>query len=205
VIQVISIQRLDSWDELDHAMRSFNVSSCVVDAMPELHEAERWVKRWGTRAWRCLYGNGKTEQPKWDNEKQTVAIDRTSSLDRTSEEFLSGTFSLPRFDGSIGWTAFIQHCVNSHRIPIYVEGTENSQSPVVHHWEWREVGADHLFHALNYAMIARLAPRGLEMPKVGLYTTSRAENFERLRTLSQEGIELNQPTRHLLGGRVRMG
>ena len=49
---------------------------------------------------------------------------------------------------------------------------------VLDHYEWHEVGPDHLFHAATYEMIARQAPHGMVTPLVGLITTRRGKALE---------------------------
>ncbi|HEY5472663.1 MAG TPA: hypothetical protein VIK32_05670, partial [Candidatus Limnocylindrales bacterium] len=49
---------------------------------------------------------------------------------------------------------------------------------VLDHYEWHEVGPDHLFHAATYEMIARQAPHAMIAPPIGLITTRRGKALE---------------------------
>ena len=43
------------------------------------------------------------------------------------------------------WLAYIAHHIASKKVPIWVHGLETER--VLDHYEWHEVGPDHLFHA----------------------------------------------------------
>ena len=83
---------------------------------------------------------------------------------------------LPRYEPTEAWLAYIAHHIASKKVPIWVHGLETER--VLDHYEWHEVGPDHLFHAATYEMIARQAPHGMVTPLVGLITTRRGKALE---------------------------
>ena len=61
-------------------------------------------------------------------------------------------------------------------MPIWVKGLETER--VLDHYEWHEVGPDHLVHAATYEMIARQAPQRMVGLPLTLITTRRGKALE---------------------------
>jgi hypothetical protein len=118
-------------------------------------------------------------QVNWNKETGVVTAPRTEILSRSADELLERRI-LPRYEPTEGWLAYVAHHIASKKVPVWVRGLETER--VLDHYEWHEVGADHLFHAATYEMIARQAPHGIATPVVGLITTRRGKaHEERLR------------------------
>lgn len=66
-------------------------------------------------------------------------------------------------------------------MPIWVRGLETER--VLDHYEWHQVGPDHLFHAATYEMMARQAPRSLPGPPLTFlsFRRRRAEDIPEVR------------------------
>jgi hypothetical protein len=56
----------------------------------------------------------------------------------------------------------VSNCA-SHKVPIWVKGLETQR--ILDHYEWHEVGPDHLFHAATYEMLARMSRGKLARPE----------------------------------------
>jgi hypothetical protein len=52
-----AIGSVHHFSDLDGLMRQFDVSACVVDAMPEGHEARAFANRFKGRVWLCTFPN----------------------------------------------------------------------------------------------------------------------------------------------------
>jgi Phage terminase large subunit (GpA) len=173
-----------SFEECDALMIRYGVASCVIDAAPEEHATRKWADKYNRyaegsqmsqiRVWRCVYAGGGrpgyTAQLRWNESNGIVEAPRTEILSTSAEELLTRRV-LPRYDGSNGWKEYVAHHVASKKVPIWVKGLEVQR--ILDKYEWHEVGADHLFHAATYEMIARQAPRGAGGARVGLVTTKR--------------------------------
>ena len=181
--RIIEFKRLEGegkWDELNELMVLYGVVNCVVDADPEDHMAHVFANHWPGRVWRCRYSHGRVKDIRWDDTTYLVTPPRTELLTRSSMELLTQRI-LPRYDGSVVYDEFIKHHENSKKVPIFsgintvdMESVDNEQG--ISHYEWRETGPDHQFHAGTYEMLARIgyqASAGL--PAVGLVTMDRAK------------------------------
>jgi ribosomal protein L37AE/L43A len=187
--RTIWLGRVGGYSDLDQLMRQFNVSTCVIDELPEVHSTREWAAKWGKRVWRSVYGGGlkSNSNPVWDEKNGTVSSARTLILTESASELLNERILPSRavMESTEAGKAYVQHHVNSKRIPVYVEGLEHDK--VVDRYEWHEVGPDHMFHAATYEMLARLAPRGMYAPRRGLITTQRGRG--------QHGEIDDKPTR----------
>ena len=193
--RVIRIARLDSWEQVSEYMTLYNVRMCVIDAAPEEHATRLFQESFRPgRVWRCVYDSGKAKQVVWQEKSgYVVKAPREPLLTACSKELLEGKL-LPRFDGSSDYEAFVQHHVNSKRVPIWIEGLEAER--IVDKYEWHEVGPDHMFHASAYAMLARWGYKVEGVPTVGLVSLNRSSKYNRQEGGQQMGgPELaNDPT-----------
>lgn len=169
------------WEDLSQLMVLYGVVNCVIDSQPEDHMAHVFANKWLGRVWRCRYSDGRIKEVKFDETTHAVSVPRTEILTRSSTELLTERI-LPRYDGSDVYDAYILHHTNSKKVPIY-SGIESlalddtvDRERGIDHYEWRETGPDHFFHAGTYEMLARMgysASAGL--PAIGLVSINRAE------------------------------
>src|SRR5450759_2318353 len=129
----------------------------------------------GSTAPRTMGTNQGHMDPSWNQETGVVTAPRTEILSRSADELLERRI-LPRYEPTEAWLAYIAHHVASKKVPIWVHGLETER--VLDHYEWHEVGPDHLFHAATYEMIARQAPHAMIAPPIGLITTRRGKALE---------------------------
>jgi hypothetical protein len=182
--------RVDSYEDLDVLMRRYAVATCVIDAAPEEHATRDWAAKYNRLSrspavsshivvWRAAYGSsarpGVTAQLNWNKETGIVMAPRTEILSRSADELLERRI-LPRYEPTEVWLAYVAHHVASKKVPIWVKGLETER--LLDHYEWHEVGPDHLFHAATYEMIARQAPQRMVGPPLMLITTRRGKALE---------------------------
>lgn len=175
--------RVDGYEDLDILMRRYAVSTCVIDAAPEEHATRAWAAKYNPTSprtpsdivvWRASYGSsarpGVTAQVSWNEETGVVVAPRTEILSSSANELLERRI-LPRYEPTEGWLAYVAHHVASKKVPIWVRGLETER--VLDHYEWHQVGPDHLFHAATYEMMARQAPRSLPGPPLTFFSFRR--------------------------------
>jgi hypothetical protein len=186
--------RVDSYDDLDVLMRRYGVATCVIDAAPEEHATRAWAARYNRPSaspkvsshiivWRASYGSssrpGVTAQVSWNDETGIVVAPRTEILSSSANELLERRI-LPRYEPNEGWLAYVAHHVASKKVPIWVAGLETER--VLDHYEWHQVGPDHLFHAATYEMMARQASRSVGGPPLVFYSFRRRRPEDRAPT-----------------------
>lgn len=178
--RTVYVGRLNDFAQLDELMTRFGVACCVIDAMPETRKVLEFVERWPGRVWRANYSDpskGMPRDTRWDEERRVVTIGRTDALDASSTELLS-TRLLPGFDGSDALVAYVEHHVNSKRVPIFVPGMEMER--IVQQYRWVEVGPDHLFHAATYEWMARQSFQpSANLPSRAIYGLNRSVKWSK--------------------------
>lgn len=172
------------WDDLNALMVHYAIVNCVIDSQPEDHLAHVFANKWLGRVWRCRYSDGRIKEVKFDETTHSVSVPRTEILTRSSTELLTERI-LPRYDGTDVYDSYILHHTNSKKVPIFT-GVESlalddtvDRERGIDHYEWKETGPDHFFHAGTYEMLARMgysASAGL--PAVGLVSINRFETMK---------------------------
>lgn len=189
--RTIEMRRLSGdskWDELSELMVLYGVVNCVIDSQPEDHMAHVFANKWMGRVWRCRYSDGRIKEVKFDEATHAVSAPRTEILTRSSTELLTERI-LPRYDGSDVYDAYILHHTNSKKVPIFT-GIESmavedsvDRERAIDHYEWRETGPDHFFHAATYEMLARMGyTMNGGLPTVGLVGISRFDSMKKAET-----------------------
>lgn len=189
-----------AWAVLDGYMDRFNPISVVIDAQPETTLARQWAAKYNRpgerpRVWLNWYNTQpKSDQYVTDPDHWKVSSPRTRSLSETANEIL-GSKVLPQWNpGDPAYLAFVEHMTNSKRVPRYrrrpTAGDQTSTDPEdVAFYEWVAIGngADHLFHASNYARIARqVVPRPEYVPtSVARLLATNRSRIERDRELGR--------------------
>ena len=196
------VVRIDSlpWDpdgdfiELDEFMLAYGVNTCVVDRAPETGMARRFSNRWNrpgaTRVYLCTYkdetSNASSRElrftsPSGDYDKAraedvaSVKAPRNETMTMVANELLQRMI-LPRPDGSPPYEEFYDHCWNTKRTPIFDDGMDATKA--IEAFVWEKTGPDHLFHALVYFYLARMAPRSVAPPLRGIISSSRASRYQ---------------------------
>ena len=182
--RTIRFERPPDWDRLDELMREFNVVVCVIDGLPETHNAQAFARRWNRdgqdpRVWQCFFG-GDDSQIRYDHKTGHVIAPRDQLLTETAAELVGvdATRTLPAYvRGNAVWEAFVQHHLNSKRIAVFEQGMEKYGA--VRRYHWINVGPDHLFFGGAYARLARLAPRPYAPPQTAVISLNRAARIKR--------------------------
>ncbi len=94
--EVVWIGAAQSYEELDAMMDRYDVSTCVIDAMPEIHATREFAKRHPGRVWLCYFNENQKGEAKWDSDQQIVQVNRTEALDAAKKGIRDGEVVLPR-------------------------------------------------------------------------------------------------------------
>lgn len=144
---IIHLEIYKDWEELDRLMSNFNVSRCVVDALPETRNARAFASRHPGRVFLNYYNQHQKGCYKWNEADMTVQCNRTESLDASHNEVMGGKIAFPRECEIVH--EFAQHLSN---IAKKLEEDEETGSKV---YRYVKLGPDHFRHALNYEAMAR--------------------------------------------------
>lgn len=135
--------------QLHELIALYNVSTCVIDAQPEIRLAQEFQRDAKCIVYRCRYEPTEGVAVKdlvVDDTNGIVSVDRTSSLDLVLKQYLDGLVLLPRnYEEMANGKFSKQMCASVRRLEITDRGVQR------YVWVRSE---DHQFHADNYDMIA---------------------------------------------------
>jgi hypothetical protein len=177
--------RATTWAGIVGVFSRHNVVGAVVDARPETTKAKELAER-HANVWLAEYPSDMGVADIAPDERQEidadgvarrinyVKINRTASLDRMVAMIRRHEIAFPKNAAELGdvltgkpYNAFYAQLMAPVR--TYVEDKRRAATRAV----WREVGADHYFHALNYAVVAAALGRA-PAPAVSAYVIDRA-------------------------------
>jgi hypothetical protein len=127
-------------------MRIFNVTRCVVDALPDQSKARDFAQAHRNQVFLCFYSEHQKGVSKWNEDDWTVMVDRTETINASTRLVHERSMSLPRKDDDI--ILFAKHCHNMAR-----KREEDKDTGSVRH-VWVKTGQDHFRHAFNYCNVA---------------------------------------------------
>lgn len=145
--KILHLNIYKDWEELDRLMKAFNVTRCVVDALPETRNAREFAKRNKDKVFLNFYQEHQKGRYAWNERDLTVSCNRTESLDASHNEIMNGKLVLPRESEIV--REFAQHL---HNIAKRLEEDEETGSK---RYVYVKLGPDHFRHALNYEAMAR--------------------------------------------------
>ncbi|MCK9545004.1 MAG: phage terminase large subunit family protein [Novosphingobium sp.] len=140
---------------LESLIKKHKIKSLVIDALPETRKVQELINKYKGIVKMCYYSGGvpKDSTKYWKLDKDTVTTDRTVALDSMVAEYRDKKIQVPvniRDDKE-----FLSHMTSSIRI---IKEKENGDKRA----EWIETSADHLFHASQYAKLAKEIGTNLE-------------------------------------------
>jgi hypothetical protein len=147
VLQVCYLAQVSSFNDLHDIAQRFNVRSAVVDTEPETRKAREWQASEEFPVFLCDYQSTITEGKRWDEEKKTLRVNRTESLDGVHHMIAnSGLIVFPRRCEEV--EEFAKQLVNTAKV------LEEDQETGSREYKYRKLGPDHYAHALNYCILA---------------------------------------------------
>jgi len=148
--RVITMGKVQNFEELDVLMREYKINFCVVDANPERRKAFEFASRFWGYVKMCFYGRGIQGKQIHinnvdSNGEPTITVDRTSWLDMSLGRFRSKRIELPK-DVDLEYLTHLKSLVR-------IFEKDQDGNPVAKYIK-KERDEDHLAHARNYAEIA---------------------------------------------------
>lgn len=137
------------FSELDALMKRYDIRTCVIDALPNQHDAKAFAARYPGRVYRCFYQGMKGKQV-WNDDEYQVNVDRTLELDASVLSYARQMVRIPRMPitQDEGQDGFKSQMCNMARTP------EKDENGDITGYKWVKRGADHFRHADNYDQIA---------------------------------------------------
>jgi hypothetical protein len=94
--EIVFIGTAQGYDELDSLMVRFDVSRCVIDALPEIHATRQFAARHTGSVWLNYFNESQKGSAKWDSDQHIVQVNRTEALDSAKKGIRDGVVVLPR-------------------------------------------------------------------------------------------------------------
>lgn len=135
------------WEELDRLMKNFQVTRCVVDALPETRKAREFAGRHRGKVFLNYYNEHQKGKYAWDEKNLKVACNRTESLDASHNEIMNSRIILPKECEVV--REFATHL---HNVAKKLEEDDETGSK---RYVYVKLGPDHFRHAFNYEAMAR--------------------------------------------------
>ncbi len=145
--QIVHIEVYRDWEDLDKLMGAFNVSRCVVDALPETRNVRAFAERHKGRIYLNYYNEHQKGHYAWNDRDLIVSCNRTESLDASHREIADQSILLPK-ECEIT-REFAQHL---HNVAKRLEENEGTGSK---RYVYMKLGPDHFRHSFNYEAMAR--------------------------------------------------
>jgi len=145
--KLVHIAVYKEWEELDRLMKNFNISRCVVDALPEQRNAKKFAERFRGRVFLNFYNIHQKGSYKWDEKELIVNCNRTESLDASHKEVLDQALVLPK-----ECDVTRDFAKQLHNVGKKIEEDEETGSK---RYVYVKLGEDHFRHAFNYETMAR--------------------------------------------------
>jgi hypothetical protein len=121
--QVLFIGAVQDYGDLDRLMQRFHVSTCVIDALPEIHATRAFASRHPGKVWLNYFMESQRGSYNWRRDERMVQENRTEALDASRQLIRDRKIVLPR------------------RLPIVEEFAEHLSADVKQLIEDRDTGA----------------------------------------------------------------
>lgn len=144
--EYVWIGTVQTIEEIDSLVDRFKVSTCVIDAQPEIHATREFVKRNRGIAWLCYFNEHQKGSAKWDREQHIVQLNRTEALDSAKQGIRDAQVILPRRIPLID--EFAQHLSSDAKKLIEDEQTGAKS------YRYIKTGTNHFSLAFTYDWLA---------------------------------------------------
>jgi hypothetical protein len=150
--EIVHLGAHRDYDELDRLMERFNVSTCVIDAMPDIHATRAFAKRHGRRVWLNYFNEHQRGSPKWELEQHIVQENRTEALDLSRAAIRERKVVLPRRVPVVD--EFADHLTRD------VKRLEEDPDTGAQAYRYVKIGVDHYSLAFTYECLAAMREWG---------------------------------------------
>jgi hypothetical protein len=146
--QIVHIGAHRDYAELDLLMERFNVATCVVDAMPDIHATRGFAKRHERRVWLNYFNEHQKGSPKWDPEQHIVQENRTEALDLSRAVIRERRVVLPRRIPIVD--EFAEHLTHD------AKRLEEDPNTGAQAYRYVKIGINHFSLAFTYECLAAM-------------------------------------------------
>jgi hypothetical protein len=150
--QVIYIGTRQDYSELDDLMECFSVSTCVIDALPEIHATRAFANRHSGQVYLNYFVESQRGSYSWDMKEYIVRENRTEALDASRQIVRDRKVVLPR--GGKVIQEFASHLAADVKQLIEDEETGAQQ------YRYVRTGTNHYSLAFTYDCVAWSRDRG---------------------------------------------
>ncbi len=144
--EIVWLGTVQAYEELDSLMERFQISRCVIDAMPEIHATRQFAKRHGGRVWLWYFNENQKGKAKWDPGQHIVQVNRTEALDSGKKGIRDAEVVLPRRIPVVD--TFAQHLASDAKQLIEDEETGAKS------YRYIRTGTNHYSLAFTYDWLA---------------------------------------------------
>ncbi len=144
--QVLYIGTRQAYSELDELMERFNVGTCVIDALPEIHATRDFANRYQGRVYLNYFQESQRGSFSWDVKEHIVRENRTEAMDASRQVVRERKVVLPR--GGKGIQEFASHLAAD--VKQLVEDEETGARS----YRYIKTGTNHYSFAFTYDCIA---------------------------------------------------
>ncbi|MCH7779465.1 MAG: phage terminase large subunit family protein [Acidobacteria bacterium] len=144
--EVVFIGTRQEYTELDELMKRFEVSKCVIDALPEIHATREFANRFHGRVLMNYFVESQRGSYSWDYKEHIVRENRTEALDASRKVVRDGRVVFPR-SGKL-MQEFAEHMAAD--VKQLIEDQETGAKS----FRYVRTGTDHYSLAFTYDCIA---------------------------------------------------
>ena len=152
---LIDLVVCQTFEELDDLMERFQVSRCVIDALPETHSTRAFAKRHLGNVYLSFFNQHQRGSANWDLKKRRVDINRTEALDASRAIIRERGILLSRRASHL--QEFAKHMACDAKI------LEEDPDTGAKKYRYVRTGEDHFSLAFTYAV---MAVTGFSIPRV---------------------------------------
>ncbi|MFC1573213.1 phage terminase large subunit family protein [Candidatus Eisenbacteria bacterium] len=134
------------FEELDSLMKTFRVSRCVIDGLPETHATRAFANRHGSRVFLCFFNETQRGTPKWNEDEHIVQINRTEALDASRAAVREKKLVLPRQAPLV--EKFAHHMASDAKV------LDEDEATGIKKYRYIKTGENHFSLACTYALLA---------------------------------------------------
>ena len=136
----------NEFQELDWYMKRYRVSTCVIDAMPEIHSARDFARRFPGQVFLNFFSESQHGAANWNWEESQVNVNRTEALDDSR--------AIVREKGLVIWPQLPHLEEFARHMAADAKVLEENPETGAQKYRYIRTGADHFSLAFTYALMA---------------------------------------------------
>lgn len=143
---VVHLGEHRSWEDIDILMKQYDIQTCVIDAMPEIHATREFAKRHSGRVYMNYFNENQRGKPNFDVGQRIVTVNRTEALDASRAAIRDKKLRLPQRSSIV--ETFARHMANDVKV------LDEDETTGALKYRYNKVGTNHFSLACAYAWLA---------------------------------------------------